>query len=356
MITRIDSHPATQDLTVASEGPIAPGGIENGAYPLHDGSPAPPQPSAAISLLPPPAGKRKRNKKKKPKQPGPWATCLDGVPLCGIGVGSGYTPDPIDVRWRLAGRLARHRSAPSGEDAWTVKAAEFLAELVLCQDEGERRQLAEKMPDIEAAYQLSQADKLTRGLVQGRLLARQSSVEIAAACNLTPEAVEAFHAVFFDVRGLLNNGVYVVTQVIGAEAWSRATEADVDLFLMRLGYRLGPYGVTMAEKYFRCGVTVPERLDGLTKEQLDDLHMLLVVRGIVFNETLPGTQLPRLQRFGQLLGELGQFIEAWADPADGTTTGPASLAPPRAVRERWDTWRAAMVAASSGCKPTLKVT
>jgi hypothetical protein len=286
-----------------------------------------------------------------PRTVGPYAHALSEVPPCPPGMGNGYAPSFVDDRWRLAGRLARSRCPIAHDDHWVELAARFLQRLVACRDDAERQQLAQDMPDIDGAYRLHQStDKLARGLVEARLLARQSFEQVGQACHLRPQVVEAYHNVFFDLTGKLQAKGYIMSEVIGASFMVPIDEKDVDILLKQYGHGAGPFAVDDLERYLRHGLTIPRKLDSLTRAQLEDLYGLLLARAFVLSSTLPPMKIGRVALLLDLINALERLIGAYPEASpEGRPSGIlASLAD---QQEWWQIWRTATVAASSGRAP-----
>jgi hypothetical protein len=93
---------------------------------------------------------------------------------------------------------------------------------------------------LHAARCLFEAGGLVRFIVQARLLARQSSAEVAQLTSFEPAVTETFETIFFEVRDHLDAKDWIANQVLwpGLEA-SLPTEA-LGGALMVIGYRLGP--------------------------------------------------------------------------------------------------------------------
>jgi hypothetical protein len=118
---------------------------------------------------------------------------------------------PADWRWQRAcapsqGRATHdppwHQNGADGlgGDAWLARAVRFVG--LLHRDPAGA---AQAMPNIGGAFGIfSLRGPLCRGEVEARLLTTEPLGSIAAACDTTAEVVEAYHAVFYDVRGRLD--------------------------------------------------------------------------------------------------------------------------------------------------------
>src|SRR5262249_56031887 len=124
------------------------------------------------------------------------------------------------------------------------------------------------LPDVRDTLVLG----LARGILEARVLARQSFEEVAAACGLTPQAVEAYHDLFFAVRGRLQSWCFILIHAVGGDLWGGTlSEDDADVLLRLFGYLKGPLFLQERIGYFRGGLAVPERLEDATAGQLRDL-------------------------------------------------------------------------------------
>jgi hypothetical protein len=106
----------------------------------------------------------------------------------------------LDWRFRYAYHLVTESNDEPAkhEDAWLGHAVDFLK---LCQDGNGSREPTDVDFAINGAHDIQMSDTLVRQVLEGRLLAQQSPREIANKCNLDQLTIEAYGAVFFDVRG-----------------------------------------------------------------------------------------------------------------------------------------------------------
>jgi len=223
----------------------------------------------------------------------------------------GNTAQPVDRRWQVATRTLEDAGCARvfRRDAWTQRARDYLLALQRCHTDAERDALATTMPDLDAAYRLHAGDRLTRATVEGLLLARQSVEQVAAECGLTPAAVAAYAALFFDVLGKLDAVEYILINALGGNIWDGSlTEADGDVFVRLLGYQGGPILLRWAVAYFRGGWSVPECLEEASPAQLLDLVGVLMTRAIVLVHVLPYRQCVRAVRLARLVGELRAYL------------------------------------------------
>ena len=106
----------------------------------------------------------------------------------------------FDWRFRYAHHLAEHteKRPIRHADVWVERVANFLA----TPQEGN---VGRRSEDVEFALrdalEIYSSDSLVREVLEARLLAQQSPGYIAGKCKLDELAIEAYEAVFFNVRG-----------------------------------------------------------------------------------------------------------------------------------------------------------
>ncbi len=218
---------------------------------------------------------------------------------------------PVDARWlRVLDLAARGRSRARHryDDDWVRAGLRYLARLNRCNDEDARRCLNEAFPDVDAACRLHQGDRVTRGVVEARLLAGQSPAEVAAVEGLTPGAVEAYEALFFQVVGRREAKSFILIEAIGGRLWDgKLTEENADVLLKLFGYLKGPLFLEAFVRYFRLGLRFPEDPASATLQELDELATMLQVRAVVQARVLPFPHCVRVLRLWQLSCELRAF-------------------------------------------------
>ena len=101
---------------------------------------------------------------------------------------------------------------------------------------------------------------MERGALEARLLARQTDVEVAAACGVMPTAVVAYEALFFEVRDRIPCTAYIQQQAIGATHQELLHERDAEIMLKRLGYLHGPDLLGDMVRYYSTAWSVPDAL------------------------------------------------------------------------------------------------
>jgi hypothetical protein len=258
-----------------------------------------------------------------PPQPCSWVldTARPYDPILGLE----HPARPVDARWSAAVDRVRRGTGlgAAHTDAWVDRATRYVLALLPCQTESDRERVGREYPDLDAAFRLhADKDKLRRGLVQGRLLAGQTVEAVAAACGLTPGAVRAYESLFFEVGGKLDAGGYIVCQALGEKHLGDKTEEDVDAVLRWAGYNRGPAVLDALERYYRSGWSVPDRLDDLTREQLEELDLMVRLRALVLSYVLPAGEIRRLLVLEGLREELQRLIASWPNtPPNGVASG-----------------------------------
>jgi hypothetical protein len=197
---------------------------------------------------------------------------------------------PPDWRWRLAVRLAqgRHPTPRRWCDPW-VRLARRFARTLLCRPEVDgRRGLPRGLEALEEAHRLYlKADSFCRWVVEARLLAGEGFDQVAEKCGLRASAVEAYHALFFDVRGSLRSIDYISTVVIGPKRHVGLTAVDADVILKLFAYGGGPLVLDAAVRFFRHPLLLPLQFDGLEAADLAELRSQLLVKASILVLTIP---------------------------------------------------------------------
>ena len=197
----------------------------------------------------------------------------------------------------------------------------YLTQLNRCHDEDARRWLNESFPEVDAAYRLHKGDRLTRGVVEARLLAGQSSAEVEAAEGLAPDAVEAYAALFFNVVRRLEARSFILAEAIGGRLWDDTlTEEDADILLKLLGYLKGPLFLEDFVRYFRLGIRFPEDPGSASLREIDELATMLQVKAVLQARLLPFPQCTETLRLWQLSRELRTYLAVPAGAMSPLTT------------------------------------
>jgi hypothetical protein len=143
-----------------------------------------------------------------------------------------------DWRWL---RAIEHVFDPESEnsDGWD----EWFAATVKCVNlkfraHGELNGLRtdNRLRAIDEAYQISLLDNPVRWALEAWILTGASAKEIATKCGLGVDVVEAYEAVFFDVRSRLSSPSFIMNFVIGPRIYQTFTEVDVELVWRLLAF------------------------------------------------------------------------------------------------------------------------
>lgn len=149
-------------------------------------------------------------------------------------------------RWLLARYRAVHGlGAPSWrEGRWARLAFQMNQALLRDNSEDALCRLVAWNPGMVFAYELwSNTGSMAKDIVEAFILGGATSEQIAHRLCIQIEALDAYAALFYDVREKLKHRAYVAAELIGSE-WSgplsRVTFATV---LKAFGYNMGPHVV-----------------------------------------------------------------------------------------------------------------
>jgi len=270
---------------------------------------------------------------------------------------------PVHRRWRIAELVARGFTpwAADLEDPWVQRAVTYLQTPPAAGTE----QPAADLADVDAALQVHKSDKLTRGTLEARILARLPADQVAAACGLTVEAVQAYEALFFDVREHIAFPDYLIPVVVGPKLHYGITPEDVDVVLKHVGYVGGPILVDWLVDFYTSGLIVPESLEAARAEELRTLARRLRAKALHLVYVLPHPACCRALRLNELARELEAYAGSLGDAKDAPAEEVAMRAPlgvgegvldnalasaetlnaPARDPEWWSSWREAVLVA-----------
>lgn len=145
-------------------------------------------------------------------------------------------------RWRRAQQLVRSGRYFSRrrDDEWTGQATRYLRGLARCPDLSPSPKILRFYPEVSAAHSLHRASGTTELLVQARLLARQTSPEIAFLTGLSAGVVSAYEALFFHCRDRLDACDWVQAWAIGPGCNGKEIIPDARTTLLCFAYYGGP--------------------------------------------------------------------------------------------------------------------
>ena len=223
---------------------------------------------------------------------------------------------PADRRWRIAELVARGFTpwAADLEDPWVRRAVTYLQTPPAAGTGTE--QLAADLADVDAALQVHKGEKLTRGTLEARILARLRADQVAAACGLTVEAVQAYEALFFDVREHIAFPDYLIPVVVGPKLHYGITPEDVDVVLKHVGYVGGPILVDWLVDFYTSGLMVPETLEAASPEEIRTLGRRLRAKALHLVYVLKFPDCNRALRLNELARELEAYVEGLGDAKD----------------------------------------
>jgi hypothetical protein len=195
---------------------------------------------------------------------------------------------PPPWRWLRAVDLADDRQpADAEDDPWVRQALRFCRQrrsLAAAAQEG----LRQDMPALFQAHLLFTAPpSLKRWEIEARLLTEEPVGQIGLKTNTSPEVIDAYHAVFFHVRDRLQANGYICNAVIRTSLLGGLKEDDVATILKMYGYSGGPYVLDLLVDYYRHPPVLPENLEQLAPEALEELRTKLLIRAAILARVLP---------------------------------------------------------------------
>ncbi|MFH1920176.1 MAG: hypothetical protein ABIP48_09865, partial [Planctomycetota bacterium] len=162
--------------------------------------------------------------------------------------------DP-DWRWHRACRLADEGKEYSSEtdDRETKFGLQFACALMACKTETERTALAEKYPDLYAAYRIYDEGGPSKWVIEARMLARQRVHDVVEAMGVSKETVYWYQKLFFHVVPRLNASGYIRLKVIGRSAFKPIRPDEIATLLKYFGYYGGPVVLEAVMPYLLPG-------------------------------------------------------------------------------------------------------
>jgi hypothetical protein len=160
---------------------------------------------------------------------------------------------PPDWRWHRAlgiidgmPRSTPQRDGDKDSCKWINRATRFKRAIDGAATDRAKLTVALRYPDIYWAHWIRILDEDThhqtiRYSIEARLLARESSNNIGYRHGCDPLVVEAYEALFFNVRDRLHNRDFIVAGVLGEAVHRGLTERQYDLLWKLMGYCCGPH-------------------------------------------------------------------------------------------------------------------
>jgi hypothetical protein len=197
---------------------------------------------------------------------------------------------PPAWRWLRAVDLANNRCPPSPEeeDDWVRQALRFCRRWRRCPGAAAQEELAQDMPALYQAHALFTGPPSLKGWeIEARLLTDEGVGQIGLKTGTSPKVIDAYHAVFFHVRDRLQAGGYIRHLAIGPKLLFGLSEDDVDVILKLYAYGGGPCVLDLLVDYYRRPPVLPEHLEQLAPEALEELRTKLLIRASILARVLP---------------------------------------------------------------------
>lgn len=145
----------------------------------------------------------------------------------------------------LDGRQRRPTKKRDGAEGyrWIKRAANFQHAYNACDGDGDMIELAETYPDIFWAHHAyrERGGNPMGYQIEAHILARDSDFQVGYHAGLSPKLVEAYEALFFNVRDRLDHQGYILHQVMGPAIQRGLSEREYDLLWKLYGYFCGPH-------------------------------------------------------------------------------------------------------------------
>ena len=217
----------------------------------------------------------------------------------------------VDWRWQRAVEIVdgngipatRRKDEPIGYK-WINKAVRFNAALRDSIDSDYRMiELSEAEPDIFWAWYMWERLRAMRASVEARILARCTNDEVGIHCGIPPSYIEAFEALFFNVREKMYHRSYILHCVIKPVVSRGLTDREYDLLWKLYGYFLGPHVVNALESQFVdaswCGTP-----DAVHSALTDDAISTMKLKAALATKTVAvntHTQLALMDQFSKFV-------------------------------------------------------
>ena len=219
---------------------------------------------------------------------------------------------PATWRWQRATEIQEGNGLPTTKRRdglmgykWITQALNFAREYADCHTDQQRNILAERRYDIFWAHWLwTETGHPQRHSVEAHILAREDDHAIGWKCGVAPSVIEAYEALFFNVREKMHHKQYILHCVIGPAIQNGISEREYDLLWKLYGYFLGPYILDSLESKFSnptwCGT--PEAVGAAI---LDDAIGTLKLKAALAAKTISVNQYTQLQ----LMEQFTKFVE-----------------------------------------------
>lgn len=161
----------------------------------------------------------------------------------------------VDWRWQRACQWGedpcdalKPRVRRDGRDGskWINKAIRFKALYDETEDDKDRACLSDQFPAMFWAHSIYQDDgNPQKYAIEAYILAREKDHEVGFRAGCAPEIVEAYEAVFFNVRDKLRHMSYIINVVLGDAIHRGLHDRRYDLLWKLCAYQGGPYVLDM---------------------------------------------------------------------------------------------------------------
>lgn len=220
---------------------------------------------------------------------------------------------PADWRWQRAAAI--YERAPTampasrqldGPDGFAVinTAVKFMRELARARTEQARARLSEQRPGVFWAHRAWTSSNPMKFAIEAHILANSSDYSIGYRCNMPPQVIAAYEALFFNVREKLQHRSYIINCIIGPAIHRGLTEREYDLLWKLYGYFLGPCIVDALEGKFAnptwCGTPT-----AVGAAVMDDAISTLKLKAALATKTLQVNQHTQLA----ILDAFTKFVE-----------------------------------------------
>ncbi len=164
-----------------------------------------------------------------------------------------------DARRRAAGQ--KPEWSPHGDPA-VSEYARFLRAVTKAQARQKPTAVQRKWPAIAIAHQIHEQDNATRWMLEAYVLANLSDAEVAARCGVaevTADVVQAYVALFIDVRDKLDAKAWLMHHVVGPGWWGGFANDEVRQFWAWCALAGGPLVVDYLARLLREGLGPEEK-------------------------------------------------------------------------------------------------
>jgi hypothetical protein len=180
-------------------------------------------------------------KGRRRSQAPPRATFADYVLLSPMRKPSWRYDRALDAIDGIGGQPRRNLSRRFDEPM-TLRLRDFLKAYRKSADLSYRERVYGDFPLFYLAYELETAGENLKHIVQARILAKQTDLEIAGRVNTCPEMIDLYEKCFFNVRDRLDRPDWIFQQVYGKEAMHQTAVAGAHQHVMikLFAYFAGP--------------------------------------------------------------------------------------------------------------------